>query len=554
MAATAALRLITTTKSSSSSNAASVSPSSGIFLAPRTLSFSASALSGDKLVSKTVTSSRQMKRTPFIVSPKAVSDSQNSQTCLDPDASRSVLGIILGGGAGTRLYPLTKKRAKPAVPLGANYRLIDIPVSNCLNSNVSKIYVLTQFNSASLNRHLSRAYASNMGGYKNEGFVEVLAAQQSPENPNWFQGTADAVRQYLWLFEEHNVLEFLVLAGDHLYRMDYEKFIQAHRETDADITVAALPMDEKRATAFGLMKIDEEGRIIEFAEKPKGDQLKAMKVDTTILGLDDVRAKEMPYIASMGIYVVSKNVMLDLLREKFPGANDFGSEVIPGATSIGMRVQAYLYDGYWEDIGTIEAFYNANLGITKKPVPDFSFYDRSSPIYTQPRYLPPSKMLDADVTDSVIGEGCVIKNCKIHHSVVGLRSCISEGAIIEDTLLMGADYYETDADRRFLAAKGSVPIGIGKNSHIKRAIIDKNARIGDNVKIINSDNVQEAARETDGYFIKSGIVTVIKDALIPSGTCYSAFRSGCLDKSYLKCRIGMAMEKHSKDHALSFSP
>ncbi|KAJ6723885.1 GLUCOSE-1-PHOSPHATE ADENYLYLTRANSFERASE [Salix koriyanagi] len=334
-----------------------------------------------------------------------------------------------------------------------------------------------------------------MGGYKNEGFVEVLAAQQSPENPNWFQGTADAVRQYLWLFEEHNVLEFLVLAGDHLYRMDYEKFIQAHRETDADITVAALPMDEKRATAFGLMKIDEEGRIIEFAEKPKGEALKAMKVDTTILGLDDVRAKEMPYIASMGIYVVSKNVMLDLLREKFPGANDFGSEVIPGATSIGMRVQAYLYDGYWEDIGTIEAFYNANLGITKKPVPDFSFYDHS-----------------------VIGEGCVIKNCKIHHSVIGLRSCISEGAIIEDTLLMGADYYETDADRRFLAAKGSVPIGIGKNSHIKRAIIDKNARIGENVKIINGDNVQEAAREPDGYFIKSGIVTVIKDALIPSGT------------------------------------
>nr|GMC70319.1 glucose-1-phosphate adenylyltransferase small subunit 2, chloroplastic [Ipomoea batatas] len=488
----------------------------------KSLSFASSNLSGDKLASlvsrrcsRSGGKSSESRNAPIIVSPKAVSDSQNSQTCLDPDASRSVLGIILGGGAGTRLYPLTKKRAKPAVPLGANYRLIDIPVSNCLNSNVSKIYVLTQFNSASLNRHLSRAYASNMGGYKNEGFVEVLAAQQSPENPNWFQGTADAVRQYLWLFEEHNVLEFLVLAGDHLYRMDYERFIQAHRETDADITVAALPMDEKRATAFGLMKIDEEGRIIEFAEKPKGEQLKAMKVDTTILGLDDQRAKELPFIASMGIYVISKNVMLNLLREKFPGANDFGSEVIPGATSIGMRVQAYLFDGYWEDIGTIEAFYNANLGITKKPVPDFSFYDRSAPIYTQPRYLPPSKMLDADVTDSVIGE---VQNCKIHHSVVGLRSCISEGAIIEDSLLMGADYYETDADRRLLAAKGSIPIGIGRNSHIKRAIIDKNARIGDNVKIINSDDVQEAARETDGYFIKSGIVTVIKDALIPSGT------------------------------------
>ncbi|KZV51254.1 glucose-1-phosphate adenylyltransferase [Dorcoceras hygrometricum] len=449
-----------------------------------------------------------------VVSPKAVSDSSSSQTCLDPDASSSVLGIILGGGAGTRLYPLTKKRAKPAVPLGANYRLIDIPVSNCMNSNISKIYVLTQFNSASLNRHLSRAYASNMGGYKNEGFVEVLAAQQSPENPNWFQGTADAIRQYLWLFEEHDVLEFLVLAGDHLYRMDYERFIQAHRETDADITVAALPMDEQRATAFGLMKIDEEGRIIEFAEKPKGEQLKAMKVDTTILGLDDKRAKEMPYIASMGIYVFSKDAMLNLLREKFPGANDFGSEVIPGATSVGMRVQAYLFDGYWEDIGTIEAFYNANLGITKKPVPDFRPVVFMTVLLQYTRnpdtcHLPKCLMLTL-LTVSL--------NCKIHHSVIGLRSCISEGAIIEDTLLMGADYYETDADRRLLAAKGSVPIGIGRESHIKRAIIDKNARIGDHVKIINSDNVQEAARETDGYFIKSGIVTVIKDALIPSGT------------------------------------
>ncbi|KAJ3698292.1 hypothetical protein LUZ61_001997 [Rhynchospora tenuis] len=458
---------------------------------------------------------RSRRWDPLVV--QAVSDSQKSQTCLDPDASRSVLGIILGGGAGTRLYPLTKKRAKPAVPLGANYRLIDIPVSNCLNSNVSKIYVLTQFNSASLNRHLSCAYSSNMGGYKDEGFVEVLAAQQSPENPNWFQGTADAVRQYLWLFEEHNIMEFLVLAGDHLYRMDYEKFIQAHRESHADITVAALPMDEKRATAFGLMKIDDEGRIIEFAEKPKGDALKAMKVDTTILGLSEERAKEMPFIASMGIYVFSKDAMLQLLRDKFPDANDFGSEVIPGATKIGMRVQAYLFDGYWEDIGTIEAFYNANLGITKKPVPDFSFYDRSAPIYTQPRYLPPSKIKNADITESVIGEGCIIKNCRIHHSVVGLRSCISEGAVIEDSLLMGADYYETENDKKYLASVGGIPIGIGRNAHIKRAIIDKNARIGDDVKIINKEGVQEAARETDGYFIKSGIVTVIKDAVIPNG-------------------------------------
>ncbi|MCO5558065.1 hypothetical protein L7F22_011641 [Adiantum nelumboides] len=460
---------------------------------------------------------RSFQKKRFLISPRAVSDSRNDEACLDPDAGTSVLSIILGGGAGTRLYPLTKKRAKPAVPLGANYRLIDIPVSNCINSNIRKIYVLTQFNSASLNRHLSRAYSSNMGGYKYEGFVEVLAAQQSPENPNWFQGTADAVRQYLWLFEEQNVMEFLILAGDHLYRMDYQKFIQVHRETNADITVAALPMDEQRATAFGLMKIDSEGRIVDFAEKPKGEYLKAMKVDTTILGLDEERATELPYIASMGIYVISRDAMIKLLRDDFPQANDFGSEVIPGATSLGMRVQAYLYDGYWEDIGTIEAFYNANLGITKRPVPDFSFYDRSSPIYTQARFLPPSRMVDADVTDSVIGEGCVIKNCRIHHSVVGLRSWIAEGAVIEDALLMGADYYETDAQRKSVTAKGGVPVGIGRNAHIRRAIIDKNARIGENVKIINQADVQEAARETDGYFIKSGIVTVIKDAVIPSG-------------------------------------
>ncbi|KAE8660422.1 Glucose-1-phosphate adenylyltransferase small subunit [Hibiscus syriacus] len=450
--------------------------------APNNLSFSTSALFGDKFDFRNVTASYQTKRTPFTISPKAVSDSRNSHACLEPDTSRSVLGIILGGGAGTRLYPLTKKRAKPAVPLGANYRLIDIPVSNCLNSNISKIYVLTQFNLASLN-----------------GIF-----------PGHTRATWAVTRR-------KGLLKFLLLSRV-LKTQTGSRFILAHRETSADIIVAAFPMDEKRATAFGLMKIDEEGRVIEFSEKPKGDQLKAMQVDTTILGLDDKKAKEMPFIASMGIYVVSKNVMLDLLSNKFPGANDFGSEVIPGATSIGMRVQAYLYEGYWKDIGTIEAFYNANLGITKKPVPDFSFYDRSSPIYTQPHYLPPSKMLDADVTDSVIGEGCVIKNCRIHHSVVGLRSCISKGAIVEDTLLMGADYYETEADRKFLAEKGSVPIIIGKNSHIKRAIIDKNARIGDDVKIINSDNVLEAEKETDGYFIKSGIITIVKDALIPSGT------------------------------------
>eukprot|EP00897_Mesotaenium_endlicherianum_P008193 jgi/Mesen1/7401/ME000388S06620 len=474
-----------------------------------------SSLWGDVSLARFASQKTARKQVSSVVTPRAVSDSNIGSDNLD--VGSSVLGVILGGGAGTRLYPLTKKRAKPAVPLGCNYRLIDIPVSNCINSNIRKIYVLTQFNSASLNRHLSRAYASNMGSYKNEGFVEVLAAQQSPENPNWFQGTADAVRQYLWLLEEADVQDYIILAGDQLYRMDYEKFIKCHRENNADITVAALPMDEKRATAFGLMKIDDKGRITEFSEKPKGDALRRMQVDTTVLGLDSERAKELPYIASMGIYVISKKAMVKFLRSDFPDANDFGSEVIPGATRQGATVQAYLFDGYWEDIGTIEAFYEANLGITQKN-PPFSFYDKSSPIYTQARYLPPSMLLDADISESVIGEGCVLKKCKVHHSVVGLRSYVEEGAVIEDSLLMGADYYETEAEKALRTSQDKLLMGIGANSVIRRAIVDKNARIGRNVQIINKDGVDEANREDAGYFIKNGIITIIKDACIESGT------------------------------------
>eukprot|EP00899_Mesostigma_viride_P020020 jgi/Mesvir1/28019/Mv04628-RA.1 len=448
-----------------------------------------------------------------------IKPSSSAEACLVPPMNSSVLGIILGGGAGSRLYPLTKKRAKPAVPLGANYRLIDVPVSNCINSNVRKIYVLTQFNSASLNRHISRAYGSNLTGYNSMGFVEVLAAQQAPDNPEWFQGTADAVRQYLWLFEENeSIQDYLILAGDHLYRMDYGFFVQAHRDANADITVAALPMDEKRATAFGLMKIDNTGRIIDFAEKPKGDALKAMQVDTTVLGLDKDKAKAMPYIASMGIYVIKKSAMRELCVNRFPKANDFGSEIIPGAKDIGMKVQAYLYDGYWEDIGTIESFYEANLKLTQQDNPAFSFYDRVAPIYTLSRYLPPSKVLNCKITDSVIGEGCMMENSVIHHSVIGLRSLLNDGCHLDGVLMLGADYYETAEDRAALLAKGDVPIGVGKGSVLKKCIIDKNARIGKNVQIINKDQVEEAQRETDGYYIKNGIIVIMKDAKLVDNT------------------------------------
>ncbi|MBP0016552.1 MAG: glucose-1-phosphate adenylyltransferase [Cyanobacteria bacterium SBLK] len=426
---------------------------------------------------------------------------------------KRVLGIILGGGAGTRLYPLTKLRAKPAVPLAGKYRLIDIPVSNCINSEINKIYVLTQFNSASLNRHLTRAY--NFGGLS-EGFVEVLAAQQTRDRPDWFQGTADAVRQYLWLLAEWDVDEFIILSGDHLYRMDYGLFIDRHRETNADITLSVIPIDERRASSFGLMNIDAKGRVVNFSEKPKGEALTAMQVDTTKLGLTPDEAKQKPYIASMGIYVFKKQALIDLL-EKNSEQTDFGKEIIPGAAK-DYNIQAYLFDDYWEDIGTIEAFFEANLALTMQPKPAFSFYDEKAPIYTRSRYLPPTKLLNCKVSESIIGEGCILKNCEIGHSVLGIRSRVESDCKIEDTLLMGADYYEPFAERQSGLQNGKIPIGIGEGSTIRRAIVDKNARIGKKVLILNKDRVEEADRESEGFYIKSGVVVVLKNAVIPDDT------------------------------------
>ncbi|TVU54503.1 MAG: glucose-1-phosphate adenylyltransferase [Arthrospira sp. PLM2.Bin9] len=428
---------------------------------------------------------------------------------------KQVLAVILGGGAGTRLYPLTKMRAKPAVPLAGKYRLIDIPISNCINSEILKIYILTQFNSASLNRHIARTY--NFSGFT-DGFAEVLAAQQtSVTNPQWFQGTADAVRQYLWLMEEWDVEHFLILSGDHLYRMDYRDFVQRHIDTGADITLSVLPVDEKRASSFGLMKIDEStGRIIDFSEKPKGEALKQMAVDTSTLGLSPEEAAESPYIASMGIYVFKKDVLFKLLKDA-PEQTDFGKEVIPSAAK-DHNVQAYLFNDYWEDIGTIEAFFEANLALTQQPQPAFSFYDENAPIYTRSRYLPPSKMLDCQITESIIAEGCILKECRIDHSVLGLRSRVESGSVVEDTMLMGSDFYQPFAERQYGLEKGSIPIGIGKNTTIRRAIVDKNARIGRNVQIINKDHVQEAEREEDGFYIRGGITVILKNAVIPDGT------------------------------------
>ena len=426
---------------------------------------------------------------------------------------KRVLGIILGGGAGTRLYPLTKLRAKPAVPLGSKYRLIDIPVSNCINSEILKIYVLTQYNSASLNRHLNRSY--NFSGFR-EGFVEVLSAQQTKDNSGWFQGTADAVRQYIDNIEAWDVDEVIILSGDHLYRMDYGKFIARHRETNADITLSVVPIDDKRASSFGLMKIDSQGRVVDFQEKPEGDALKAMQVDTTVLGLSPEEAAQSPYIASMGIYVFKKEVLVDLLRANLE-QTDFGKEIIPAAAK-DHNVQAYLFNGYWEDIGTIESFYEANLALTQQPRPAFSFYDEKAPIYTRSRYLPPTKLLDCQVTESMIGEGCILKECRIHHSVLGVRTRVEANCTIEDTLIMGADLYEPFAERQSGLQNGGVPIGIGEGSTVRKAIVDKNARIGRHVQIINKDHVEEAQREEEGFYIRNGIVVIIKNTTIADNT------------------------------------
>lgn len=428
---------------------------------------------------------------------------------------KRVLAIILGGGAGTRLYPLTKLRAKPAVPLGAKYRLIDIPISNCINSEIQRIYVLTQFNSASLNRHIARTYAMAGAGFS-PGFVEVLAAQQTQESPSWFEGTADAVRKYRWLFAEWDVDQYLILSGDHLYRMNYADFIQRHRDTKADITLSVVPVEESRASDFGLMKIDGAGRVRAFSEKPKGDALKAMAVDTMALGLSKEKASQLPYIASMGIYVFEKQVLLDLLNDN-PKHTDFGKEIIPAAAA-NHKVHAYLFKDYWEDIGTIESFYQANLALTEQPVPSFSFYDEKAPIYTRSRYLPPTKLLDSRVIESMVGEGCILKECTVKRSVIGIRSRIETGCVIDNALIMGADFYESPAERQQALDSGKVPLGVGANTTIQRAIVDKNARIGRNVRIVNQDCVQEATREEFGFVIRNGIVVVIKNATIPDGT------------------------------------
>ncbi|KAL3515150.1 hypothetical protein ACH5RR_022052 [Cinchona calisaya] len=433
---------------------------------------------------------------------------------------KNVVAIILGGGAGTQLFPLTSRTATPAVPVGGCYRLIDIPMSNCINSGINKIFVLTQFNSASLNRHIARTYHGN-GVNFGDGFVEVLAATQTPGEAGmkWFQGTADAVRQFTWVFEDaknKDVDNILILSGDHLYRMDYMDFVQNHVDRNADITLSCAPVGESRASEFGLVKIDSRGRVIQFSEKPKGANLKAMHVDTTILGLSPQEAFKSPYIASMGVYVFKTDVLLKLLRWRYPTSNDFGSEIIPSAVKE-QDVQAYIFRDYWEDIGRIKSFYEANLALTDE-FAKFQFYDPKTPFFTSPRFLPPTKIDRCQIKDSIISHGCFLRECTVEHSIVGERSRLDYGVELKDTLMMGADYYQTESEIASLLAEGKVPIGIGQNTKIRNCIIDKNVKIGENVAILNKDGVQEADKPEEGFYIRSGITIILEKATINDGT------------------------------------
>ncbi|MGI9036380.1 MAG: glucose-1-phosphate adenylyltransferase [Pyrinomonadaceae bacterium] len=423
----------------------------------------------------------------------------------------NVVAVILGGGAGSRLYPLTRDRSKPAVPLGGKYRLIDIPVSNCINSNITQIFVLTQYNSASLNRHISRTYRFSSFS---TGFVEVLAAEQTKDNPEWFQGTADAVRQMIPHIRDWRVDTVLILSGDHLYRLDYREFLRKHFESNADITVSVIPCRPDEAEEFGLLKTDDAGRIVEFKEKPKGDALAEMRVDSTKFGLTKEEAEKRPFLASMGIYVFNYEKLVGFLK-KDESHVDFGREIIPAAIK-NCNVQAFLFNDYWEDIGTIRSFYEANLDLAA-PLPTFNFFNTDAPLYTRSRYLPPSKMHDCDIDNSMISEGCILNGVYARHSIIGLRSRIDNGTRIENSIVMGADFFESFDELNNNVSSFTPHLGIGKNCVIQRSIIDKNTRIGSDVQLINQRGVESEDDENGCYYIREGIIIIPKNSTIKDG-------------------------------------
>jgi glucose-1-phosphate adenylyltransferase len=407
-----------------------------------------------------------------------------------------VLGVIMGGGKGTRLHPLTKMRSKPAVPIAGKYRLIDIPISNCINSGIFRVAVLTQFNSVSLHRHISQAYNFDVF---HTGFVQIWAAEQTPQSADWYQGTADAVRKQLFEIQSTGAAYVLILAGDHLYRMDYSKMAEYHWEKNADITVAVQPVAMSEAHRLGILKRETDGRISDFFEKPKDPEIQKRFVSR-----DD---PERPLLGSMGIYMFKTKVLTDLLMYHLRH-DDFGGEIIPEAIHSHI-VHGFDFDGYWEDIGTIRSFYETNLQLTSAN-PPFNFYDAKSPIYTHARFLPGSTVEDSQLKDVLIAEGCRIRKAEITHSIVGIRSQIAEGTVIRDSILMGADYYDVEKPR------GTLPIGIGRHCHIEAAILDKNVRIGDNVVIKPFPRDNDI--DNDLYFVRDGVVVIAKNTELPSGT------------------------------------
>jgi glucose-1-phosphate adenylyltransferase len=417
-----------------------------------------------------------------------------------------VVAIILGGGRGSRLFPLTQLRSKPAVPIGGRYRLIDIPVSNCLHADIRRIYVLTQFNSASLNRHIGRTYRMDLFS---QGFVDILAAEQTPDNPHWFQGTADAVRQAARHFTRHNAGYYLVLAGDHLYRMDYAELVDAHIERRADVTIAAQIVSPEDATSMGIFLFDRSGQIAAFEEKPTTERLNAIGRSIPQGAMLSGHAIDRPFVASMGVYVFSREVLLEMLEGT---AKDFGREVIPAALGR-YRVNSFLFRGYWQDVGTVQSFYDANINLTR-PNPAFDFYDSDRPTYTRPRFLPGSRMNDCTIRNTIVTEGCNLEPCTIEDSVIGIRTNVHAGVTIRRSVLLGADYYEGD---EAAPPRGDNPhLGIGRAVVLDRVIVDKNARIGEGAQLTNSEGIQEA--DGRGYFIRNGIIIVPKGGIIAPGT------------------------------------
>ena len=412
--------------------------------------------------------------------------------------------LILGGGAGSRLYPLTKDRSKPAVPIGGKYRLIDIPISNCLNSGLYRIFVLTQYNSASLNKHIKNSF--HFDNYSN-GFVDILAAEQTSNNMDWFQGTADAVRQSVRNFAYYDFDYILILSGDQLYQMDIEEVLLDHVKQNADVTIATIPVIAADATSFGIMKVNNENKITSFTEKPSMDILEKWSSDVS----DELKAKGKIYLASMGIYVFSRPALRVLLNEN-PKAVDFGKELIPDSINRGMNVVSYAYDGYWTDIGDIKSFFEANIALADD-IPQFNMFDNENKIYTRARLLPPAKFSGVSFSRAIVAEGSIIQAKMVENSILGIRSRIDYGTIIKNAYIMGNDYFESLED---LADPNKIPMGIGKDCYIENAIIDKHVRIGDNVIIRGNDRLSDM--EAEHYVIKKGIVVVNKNAIIPSGT------------------------------------